>query len=153
MILYIPDWMIEQMRYHADLAEPNETAGLLFGTIVGDNWICTEFECIGYGEFSPGSFILNDAEKMYPILKEAQDQGLLLLSIFHTHPQGLTGLSGFDLQQMKHLNSCGINTYKNKIWVVMTQRGYSLRGFFLEQMRFLKEILIMPTSETGFRVS
>ncbi|MFX0071316.1 MAG: Mov34/MPN/PAD-1 family protein [Candidatus Hermodarchaeota archaeon] len=127
-------------------ASPNEACGLVFGDVKeidykGEyqyHYVGKKFNCIESNQNSPVAFLMNNLEELNQIFQEAfQKHNLRLISIFHSHPGG-TYPSETDFTNMRFLDNCGNNAFKNQIWVIMNARNKKLNGYILFKDKFMQ---------------
>mgnify|MGYP001043443941 CR=1 FL=1 len=75
---------LDQSRRAAQNAHPSEACGLLFGHEKDDSLIAVEFKVLPNIDHSSVRFSI-DPSALYESLVEAEDRGLVLVAIFHSH--------------------------------------------------------------------
>jgi len=100
--LVLPAALADEIRRHAETAYPEETAGLLLGTIEGGDRRHIERVVSLTNRWEAGA--RDHRYRLEPldlIAAEdgAEEAGLMILGIFHTHPDHPAQPSAFDLEQ------------------------------------------------------
>ncbi len=80
--LVISSEFIEQMVTHCRACYPNEACGILAGT--GNR--VTKVYIMSNSEPSPVSYLMEPKEQ-FRVMKELRQEGLIMVAIFHSHPQ------------------------------------------------------------------
>lgn len=148
--LILPLTVIENLKKCNKNAIPIESCGLIFGEIrkvdinseshqihyIGKNFYCLKSNVESFGSFN----LIQDSEKYFEIHQEAVIQnGLRLVSIFHSHPVPAYP-SSIDVENMKYLDrNIGPvkNPFKNQIWTIMDMETEEINGFIY----FNKELM------------
>jgi len=78
---------LDQSRKAAQDAHPNEACGLLFGYEKDDSLVAVEFKVLPNIDHSAVRFSI-DPSSLYESLVEAEEGGLVLIAIFHSHLTG-----------------------------------------------------------------
>ena len=97
--LNIPQSIIDDMISHSQEELPNESCGYLAGK---DGEIKKIFRMTNIDK-SPEHFSF-DPKEQFQVVKEARDQGLSLLSVYHSHPETPARLSEEDLKLLNDPN-------------------------------------------------
>ena len=85
--------VLDAMTHHALQAKPTESCGYLAGT---DDYI-THFYPMTNVDQSPEHFSF-DPKEQFQVVKDARNNGLTLLSVYHSHPETPARLSEEDLR-------------------------------------------------------
>ncbi|MFW9837492.1 MAG: M67 family metallopeptidase [Candidatus Thorarchaeota archaeon] len=84
--LHLSHTHLETLYKHAEDSFPLEAAALLFGLVSGPSVIVHRIEPVhNEAKSSKISFMVNP-EEQYHLLVEAEEEGLELVGIFHSHP-------------------------------------------------------------------
>ncbi len=137
--IFLNSKIIEDLKICVNNASPYEACGLIFGEITESklpagsefqyNYIGKNFKCFESDKKSPVSFLIDNFEELNRVFKQAAEEfKLKLISIFHSHPAG-SSPSGIDFNNMKFLDSCGLKSYRNQIWIIMDGSNYKINGF------------------------
>ncbi|MHA1489776.1 MAG: Mov34/MPN/PAD-1 family protein [Promethearchaeota archaeon] len=137
---------LDDLKTCVKKSQPNEACGLIFGDIkeivrAGEyhyEYIGKKFNCIESDKKSPVEFLMEDIEKLNEVFQDAaQKYDLRLISIFHSHPAGAYP-SGVDTRNMKYLDNCGNNAFRNQIWTIMDAQNHELNGFIYFNEEFMQ---------------
>lgn len=85
--LSVPQEYLAQLKAAAKEAEAEEVCGLLFGQKKEDLLIALEFKVLPNIDHSSVHFTI-DPTALYEALTNAENRGLSLVAIFHSHPMG-----------------------------------------------------------------
>ncbi|MHA1338680.1 MAG: Mov34/MPN/PAD-1 family protein [Promethearchaeota archaeon] len=137
---------INQFKKIAKNAYPNESAALGFGIveksqiIPNDNftnqsrknskkkiyYIIKKIEEFESSVPSPVYFLLDDVELLYKKWLNAQEEGLKLICIFHSHPAG-TSPSGTDISYMANISKL----YPYIIWLIYGNKSQKFKAYIM----------------------
>lgn len=92
--LIIPETVKAQVNHHFSAVYPDEGCGFLIGT----SQTVTQFCPVENVKHSPVAYKMDPAGQIQ-VLMDAEDQGLQVLAIIHSHPNGPLALSKTDLQE------------------------------------------------------
>jgi len=137
--------LYEGMKKCVHKASPNEACGLVFGDIEKIDienrsqihYIGKKFNCFESDRKSSVAFLIENFEELNKVLLTANEYGLRLISIFHSHPSGAHP-SGVDRNHMIYLDDFIIKIFKNQIWTIMDASNNELNGFIYFNKEFLQ---------------
>jgi proteasome lid subunit RPN8/RPN11 len=116
---------------------PNEASGFIFGSIKEFNekgdykykYYAEIFQCVSSSVLSPASFLIDDDRKLLELSNTILIRdGLKLLAILHSHPNGATP-SNFDKKYMKYYHNCGIKKFSHLVWIIVDSSNQNINGF------------------------
>ena len=90
----------QSLEQHADMQSPLEACAILFGTSNGKTWETTDIFLTENIDKSEVNFTISNEQLMkgYTI---AEDKGLDIVGIFHSHPNSQPSPSNTDIKFMK----------------------------------------------------
>lgn len=140
ILLFLREELYLELIGIAKNSFPNESVALLFGNIKKEElnsekkiiYDVQKIDEFNKAEKSPVHFLINDYELLAEKWIMAQNSGLKLISIFHSHPS-TAFISGTDKINMKQMDSTG---YPGMIWVVYGNQAHDLKAFILIKGNF-----------------
>lgn len=107
---------------HARMSAPNESCALLFGTKNNNTYDVKEIFLTKNTEKSPNNFAISNQE-LIAGYQYAEDNGLDVIGIFHSHPhsEAIPSLTDKKFMEMNPV-----------VWVIFSNKYNELNGFILE---------------------
>ncbi|MCP4761723.1 MAG: hypothetical protein GY870_08075 [archaeon] len=141
IVMSIKKELYEKLKQISANSYPNESCALIFGTITkkkSENYVKYSYNSVKIDKFEsskpdPYSFIIEDYELLGQKWIKAQEEGLKLISIFHSHPSGAFP-SNIDKKYMKQMGKA----YPNIIWTIYGNESRELNGFILIKKNFFQ---------------
>lgn len=145
--LLLPARILDELKHCVNNASPNEACGFVFGDIeeikLSDGsgyqycYVAKKFKCFESNKKSTVAFLINNFEEFNNVFRQAAEEfGLKLISVFHSHPSG-SHPSGTDTNHMKFLDNCGLSSFKYLVWIIIDAYNKELNGFIY----FNKEVM------------
>lgn len=118
--LHISQAQLGQMRRHAEETAPLEACGLLGGT----EFEVTRVVAVTNAAASPVRYRMEPEEQIRALFGFEED-GLQLLGIYHSHPNGPNGPSEMDLREADYPEAVQLIWFRD-------EEGWSYRAFRFE---------------------
>lgn len=125
--LHIPRRYLEELRTKAKKTRSEETCGLLFGHEERESFVVIEFKILPNIDHSTVHFTI-DPMTLYETLINAEERGLSLVAIFHSHPMGAVP-SGTDKKYMK---------FWPVPWLILSKTSNKFGVFISDEGKFQK---------------
>ena len=149
--LFVNNSILDELKQCVSNAYPHEACGIILGDInqieleqedFQYHYIARKFACIPSNRESPVAFLIDNIMELDHIIRdnlktyrEKSNQGIRLISIFHSHPAG-SFPSSVDYKQMKFLDDFSgsemdfvSKAFKNLIWTIMDASTSYMNAF------------------------
>ena len=112
----------KRLTNHADNEEPNESCAILFGTTEKTGNVVKELFLTKNIEESPVNFTISN-EQLIEVYKIAEEKGMEVVGIFHSHPNSIAYPSETDKKFM---------IGNPVVWVIYSGISREIKSFILE---------------------
>ena len=119
--------IIKLRRLVRSIGSKEEATGVFLGKFRGDDYFVGEVKVLRNRLHSPVRFEV-DPEELYRVLVEAEEKGLEVVGMWHTHP-GTPAPSSIDLYYMK---------LWPVVWLIMSSIDGSYKAYILKEEKLVE---------------